>query len=108
MDLLKPIGGEQCVAYVRTYAYSPQEQPARLELGTDDGVKVWLNGVLVHAYNVARPLQIGSDKVNVNLKTGWNTLVMKITQNNLGWEFCARVVQPDGSHLDGLQVAAGP
>ena len=106
MDLLKPIGGEQCVAYVRTYAYSPQEQPARLELGTDDGVKVWLNGALVHAYNVARPLQIGSDKVNVNLKTGWNTLVMKITQNNLGWEFSVRLLQPDGSHLDGLQFAA--
>ena len=63
-------------------------------------------GVLIHAYNVARPLQTGSDKVNLNLKVGWNTLVMKITQNSLDWEFSARLLQTDGSHLDGLQFAA--
>jgi len=68
MDLLKPLGGEQCVAYVRTSVYSPQQQPARLELGSDDGVKVWLNGELVHAHNIARPLEIGSDKFGVTLK----------------------------------------
>ena len=106
MDLLKPVGGEQCVAYVRTRIFSPQKQPARLELGTDDGVKVWLNGALVRAHNIARPLQIGSDKVNVTLNAEWNVLVLKVTQNNLGWEFCARLLQPDGSHLEGLQFAA--
>jgi HEAT repeat protein len=38
MDLLKTLGGEQCVAYVRTWVRSDQDQPARLELGSDDGV----------------------------------------------------------------------
>ena len=69
-------------------------------------MKVWLNGALVHANNIARPLQIGSDKVNVTLNAEWNVLVLKVTQNNLGWEFCARLLQPDGSHLEGLQFAA--
>jgi len=108
MDLLKQYGGEQCVAYAGTWIYSPAKQSALLDLGTDDGVKVWLNERLVHGKNVARPLLPGSDKVELNLNEGWNDLLLKVTQNNLGWEFCARVLKPDGSHLEGLKFAASP
>ncbi|MGO8930480.1 MAG: HEAT repeat domain-containing protein [Limisphaerales bacterium] len=106
MDLLKALGGEQRVAYARTWVHSDQQQPARLELGTDDGVKVWLNGKVVHANNTFRALQPGSDKVDVTLNAGWNPLLLKVTQLNQGWGFCARFRKPDGSHLDGLQFAA--
>ena len=106
MDLLKPLGGEQCVAYVRTWVHSDQDQPARLELGSDDGVKVWLNDKQIYALNTARPLAPGSDKIDVTLHSGWNRLLLKITQNNLGWEFCARFVKPDGTHLAGLQCGS--
>jgi hypothetical protein len=66
-------------------------------------LKVWLNDQQVYALNVARPIQPGSDKVDVTLHAGWNLLVLKITQNNQGWEFCARFRKPDGSHLEGLR-----
>lgn len=104
MDLLKLLGGEQCVAYVETRIYSEKEQPARLELGSDDGVKAWLNGAQVHANNIARPLTADSDKVNLQLKAGQNVLRLKITQNNLGWEFRARLSKPDGSALEGVKT----
>ncbi len=108
LDLLKAFsGGEQCVAYARTAVFSDKEQPAVLELGSDDGAKVWLNGKLVHANNVARPIVPGSDKVAVTLRAGWNPVLLKITQNNLGWEFSARFVRPDGSRLEGLRVEPG-
>lgn len=106
MDLLKALGGEQCVAYARTWVHCDREQPARLELGSDDGVKVWLNHKLVHANNVARPLQPGSDKADVVLKAGWNPLLLKVTQNNQGWEFCLRFLKPDGARIDDLQADA--
>jgi HEAT repeat protein len=108
MDLLKIFRGEQCVAYARARVYSQQAQPCLLELGSDDGVKLWVNGELVHAHNIARPLQPASDKVRTALKAGWNDLLLKVTQNTLGWEFCVRLVKPDGSHLVGLQFAAAP
>jgi HEAT repeat protein len=106
LDLLKPFGGQDCVAYARTWIRSEQEQPARLELGSDDGVKVWFNGKVVHANNASRPLTPGSDVVNITLAPGWNSVLLKVTQNNQGWEFCARVLKPDGAHLDGLQFSA--
>jgi hypothetical protein len=108
MDLLKTLGGEQCVAYARAWVWSQQEQPVRLELGSDDGIKVWLNNKQVYALNAARPLQPGSEKVDLTLHSGWNLLLLKITQNNQGWEFCARFLKPDGSHLDGLRWGASP
>jgi HEAT repeat protein len=108
MDLLKAFGGDQRVAYARTWIHSTQEQPARLELGTDDGVKVWLNHAVVCTNNTFRGIQPGSDKVDVTLKAGWNSLLLKVTQLNQGWAFCVRLLTPDGSHLDGLQFAAEP
>jgi len=106
MDLVKALGGEQCVAYARTRVYSETEQAAILELGSDDGVKVWLNGILAYANNTARPITPGSDQVNVTLRRGWNGLLLKVTQNTGGWEFCARFVKPDGSALEGLRLDA--
>jgi hypothetical protein len=108
MDLLKTFGGEQCVAYARTWLRSEQDGPAVLELGSDDGVKVWVNDKQVYALNVARPLQPGSDKVNLQLHSGWNLLLLKITQNSQGWEFCARLRKPDGSRFSSLQCEASP
>jgi HEAT repeat protein len=108
MDLLQALGGEQRVAYARTWLFAPKTQKARLEIGSDDGVKVWLDGRLVHANNVARALQPGSDNVEVTLNQGWSPLMLKVTQNNAGWGFCVRVTQPDGAPVAGLRASPVP
>lgn len=106
LDLLKALGGESRVAYARTFIHVDEEQKALFEMGSDDGVKVWLNNQLVHANNAARAITPGSDRVNVTLAKGWNTVLLKITQNNQGWEYCLRLRKPDGRHLDGVQISA--
>jgi HEAT repeat protein len=108
MDLAKALGGQQRVAYARTWLNCDRDCDAILELGSDDGVKVWLNEKQVYAVNVARPLQPGSDKVKVSLHPGWNPLLLKITQNNQGWEFCVRLRQSDGSPLQGVRCDCTP
>lgn len=102
LDLLKEWPGEQCTAYARTVVESSAAQPALLELGSDDGLKVWLNGDLVYQNNTARPIQPGSDKVKVNLKSGRNELLVKVTQNNQGWALCARLLSEEGTPLRGV------
>jgi len=108
MDILKVFGRQQCVAYARTWVHCDQPQSAILELGSDDGVKVWLNEKQVYALNVARPLQPASDKLNVTLHRGWNPLMLKVTQNNQGWEFCVRLRNSEGTHLAGVHCDAAP
>jgi HEAT repeat protein len=92
LDLLKALnGGEQRVAYLRAKLQWPVEQKVKLWIGSDDGNKVWVNGELVHANNVARPFTADQDSATVTLRNGENIILMKITQNNLPWGASLRI-----------------
>jgi putative heme-binding domain-containing protein len=65
-------------AYALTYVYSPKEQKAEMLLGSDDTVRVWLNGALVHEHAVPRSARPDEDKVAVTLKEGWNAVLAKV------------------------------
>jgi len=106
LNLGRQLGGEQRAAYLRSRVWSPRRQKAILEIGSDDGVKVWLEGTLVHANNVARGVTPGEDKVSIELKEGWNALLLKITQGGGDWAACARLVPAPGETLEGVTVAA--
>ncbi|MGE5295391.1 MAG: HEAT repeat domain-containing protein [Solirubrobacterales bacterium] len=103
-DKVQALAGDNRVAYFRTKIVSPKEQKARLEIGSDDGVKVWLNGQIVHQNNAVRPVQLGQDKVDVTLKEGANVLLVKLIQDAGQWAMAVRVRAPDGSKLEGLKV----
>jgi len=95
LDLLKELnGGEQRVAYLRTKIESSELKPVTLEIFSDDGVKAWLNGKVVHSNNVARPISPEPDRVNVTLQKDTNTLILKVTQNNLPWGAVVRMREP--------------
>lgn len=106
VDLGKIMPGENRVAYMRANIASEQDQQALLELGSDDGLKVWLNGQVVHANNTTRACSPGQDKVNVNLKQGDNILLLKITQGGGEFAAVARLRAPDGKPLSTVMVGA--
>lgn len=105
-DLLPICGGDQCVVYVKTRVFSPKEQKVQLEIGSDDGNKVWVNGKLVHAKNVQRGIKAGDDKADATLKEGWNDFLVKVTQNVMGCAVCVRIRGLDGSVVEGLRFDA--
>ena len=92
LDLLEVLnGGEQRVAYLRTQIDSAGDTQAHLDIFSDDGMKAWLNGQLIHANNTTRPIMPEPDKVPVKLKKGANDLMLKVTQNNLAWGAIVRL-----------------
>lgn len=105
LDLTQAVGGQDCAAYMRALLWSPNDQKAQLEIGSDDGVKVWLNGTLAHGNNVARAVTPGEDKVAIGLQKGWNSLLLKITQGSGGFGACARIRNTEGKELKGLRAA---
>jgi len=107
VDLNKIMAGDERVAYLKTQVTSERDQEARLEIGSDDGVKVWLNDKVVHANNVIRPCTPGEDKVTVRLNHGVNRLLLKVTQGGGEWAACCRLRAPDGAPLDGVTVGVG-
>jgi hypothetical protein len=105
LELNKLYRGDNRVAYLRTEITSDKEQDAVLELGSDDGVKAWLGGKLVHANNTVRACTPGQDKVKIKLKQGVNPLLLKITQGAGEWAACARVRGADGKPLPDVVIA---
>ncbi len=97
-------------AFVVAYAWAeidvPEAKTALLGVGSDDGVKVWLNGKLVHENWIGRPVQKDDDLVLLNLQAGKNQLLLKVQNMQLGWGFTCRALGP-GMLSDKLLAAAG-
>ena len=77
---------------------------AALLLGSDDGVKAWLNGAVVFSNNTDRGDVPDQDMAPIELKKGANDLMLKITQGGGGWSAHARIVGSDGQPIAGLRV----
>jgi len=95
---------DDVAAYLKTRVWSPTARPARLEIGSDDGVKVWLNEEVVHSNDIERGLSPRQDIVKVNLNSGWNELMLKVLNRAGGWAASCRIRQADGSAMDDLKI----
>ena len=94
-------------AYAHALVKRAAAGPALLSLGSDDGVRVWVNGKHVHEHRGARPLVFDEDRVSVELAAGENTVLVKIEQRRGPWSFALRVLEP-GSVLAPVRSRSGP
>jgi len=83
---------EFVVAYALTYVRSPKDQTLPLLLGSDDGIKVFLNDRELHRFLGVRVAVPDQERVMLPLKKGWNKLLLKIENNFGGYAFYARIV----------------
>ena len=73
------------VAYGSIAFHSPRQQNTELYVGSDDAVKVWLNGVLVHNNPVDRGASDYQDAFPVTLKQGKNILLVAVYEQAEEW-----------------------
>jgi outer membrane protein assembly factor BamB len=113
-DLAAAVGGYQRdqVAYAHTYLFAPRGGTVRAVVEHAHGLKAWLNGKEVYAApgrgegmgNYYAPSRIElasyslteSPRFDLDLKPGWNRLLLKVsTYNKEGWteqRFCLRLM----------------
>jgi tetratricopeptide (TPR) repeat protein len=84
------------VAYALTYLHSPKGQEVTLRVGSDDGVKVWLNDKPVLVRRVYRSFRDAEDTVRVTVRPGPNKLLLKIDQGAEDWGFALDAVDSGG------------
>ena len=71
---------------------SPADQSGvPMKVGSDDSVKVWVNGEVVHTNAVNRGAGDFQDDFNVNLNAGANILLVKVSERGGGWSLFAGV-----------------
>jgi CubicO group peptidase (beta-lactamase class C family) len=80
------------------YAYALAEIKAAtstnvlLAAGSDDGIKIWLNGKLVHDNWIPRGVNKDEDLVPLKLVKGSNQVLVKVQDIEGGWGFAARML----------------
>ena len=90
-DLDKQYNGvDYAIAYACADISMANPEKMLLGIGSDDGVKIWLNGELVHQKWAARAVNPDEDLVNLNMKKGNNRLIIKVQDMQQGWSFCCR------------------
>ncbi len=83
-------------AYAVSWVYAREDQEVTLGVGSDDGVRVWVNGEKVHDVKGGRQAKPGQDLVKARLKKGWNEIRAKV-DNIIGtWELYLEFRTADG------------
>ena len=72
---------------------------AEVSVGSDDQVKVWLDGELVHEFGGTRGWSAGSDRFQVELTPGEHELALWVHNVGGGWAFSVAVSEPVGGPL---------
>ncbi len=94
LDLKKNLSPNQKnVAYCASIIECDEITPAILKLGSNDRLKVWLNGKLVHIFSQPRAGDPDTDQLPVELQKGKNLLLAKVDNEGGNWWLYARFDQ---------------
>ena len=69
---------ENSALYLAREIVSPSSMKATIYLGSDDGIKAWLNGKSIVSKDTQRSIAANQEKAEVTLNPGKNQLLMKI------------------------------
>lgn len=95
--VLGMVEGAAAVAVCRIVVPDPAK--AVLRCGSDDGIKVWVNGKAVFENDCDRGMAPDQDLIPVELNAGENRLTVVVTQRAGGWGFQARLTDEQGGPL---------
>ena len=97
------------IGYAGCYLNAERERHnLLLKIGSDDQVKVYLNGKEILRSARPRALTADEDVVGVNLKQGTNVLLLVVINERLDWSACARVTERDGQPAADVKVTLTP
>ena len=89
------------------YVYSPTTQKVNMWMGSDDGIKVWVNGAVAWNNDTRRPFVADQDKTTANLNAGWNDVLVKITQSTKTWGFSLKFCDSSGNPIPDISYSLG-
>lgn len=88
VDLARVVGdlGDRS-AFAAAEVDSPTARPARMAVGSDDTLNVWLNGKEVYKFTESRAFEPEAAKFDVDLKKGKNLLLIRCGNGGGPWAY---------------------
>lgn len=113
VDLQAIVGAgrsDDVVGYLVCYVHAPQAMNGlKLQMGSNDQAKVYLNGAQLLVWDKTRTLAKDQSTANdVQLQRGENLLVFKVVNEKGGWSGCVRFTDPANQPVKGLQISLTP
>ena len=99
-DIFSP--NDLVVGYAFCHIQSSKDHKVMMAVGSNDGVKIWLNGEMVHRFHVphGRWLEKDDDYVPVELQKGINRLLIKVDEGSGDFGFVFRLLNYDKTIAD--------
>ncbi len=98
--------GNDVIAYAHVYVKVHKSNKYKFLVGSDDGIAVWVNGVLVHTNHLNRGVGYDQDQFSVFLAEGWNRVLCKVYNGTGGFALILRAANLDNSEIEGLEFSA--
>ena len=86
---------EQGVTYAYRVFKMDEDKQLKVGIGSNDGVRMWLNGNLVLDHQTKRRAEPNQEILNLHFKTGDNTILIKVDQFGAGWGFYFSMLEGD-------------
>ena len=83
----------EAVAYARRIFNVKEKTSLKIGLGSNDGIKMWVNGKLLHSHIIARTARPNDDVLSVTFNKGENVVLLKIDQLGGGWGFYFSILE---------------
>ena len=94
------------VVLLHTYIEVPADGVYHLRVGSDDAVRIEIDGRVVHDHAIARPWVADQDNVTVTLARGWHRMLVRVVNFGGQWEVSVRLADARDQPLD-LSAALG-
>ena len=92
-------------AYAWVSFTSPEERKAQLRFDSDDQGKVWLNEKKMYAHRRRnRGAVMDRRTIPVTLRSGKNSILVKVCNETSSWGFYLRITDTDGNPLEDLKI----
>jgi uncharacterized protein (DUF362 family) len=101
-DYYTTLGTQTAVSYAFTYFNVPASQSAELWVGSDEALKIYLNGVVVYNYTGTRTFagnEFYKEIVSVNVQQGLNKLLVKSYQSTGKYTFSLNICEVQSNPL---------
>ena len=93
-------------AYAWVTITSPNERKAQLRFDSDDQGKVWLNEKKMYAHRRRnRGAVMDRRTIPVTLRSGKNSILVKVCNETSSWGFYLRIIDTDGKPFDDLKIS---
>jgi tetratricopeptide (TPR) repeat protein len=103
-ELLDPV--EKAAGYGLAFVKVSADRPCVLRGGFNEAFKIWVDGELVGSAKVYGGRALDQVSVPCTLRRGWNAVLVKVCNQESGWNFSLRLTDAEGRALQGFECTS--